>query len=444
MVSEDNSLRPLRYPSVLAYHMPLYFFQLYLGVTVFLFAFGPWRWPTENDLALYIFLAVAQLALWLGYRSGIRRFQLREVCSIGPTKFLHLSIAVSLAWVLPSYHLSMGGVGDMSFANLLQSAALGLSDPAARYTAKVEATAISSGSTPLGYLTELISPLLWATLPLTVLYWSRLNVIPRILACAAIALDVASWIALGTNKGLFDFVIVLSVLVAAKWFFRPGVGYGRPLFKVAFVAAILTAAAITYFAAGQEGRGGSTGLGYDSYAGIGIDDDNWLFRVLPESWKLPSAALVSYLSQGYYPLSLALSQDFQFSFGVGHSYYYTGIIQSFLGPDVVSDRTYPAAIEQFGWDRLSKWHSIYPWIASDLTFPGTIVFVFLIGRLLALTWLGTAINRDPVAAVLLSLVAIMLFYFPANNQVLAFSKTANTFWAALIYWLWINHRAKAG
>lgn len=419
---------------------PLYFFQAYLTATVLLYAFGPWPWPTENKVLLYAFLTAVQISLWFGYKSGVESFRPSGDYHEVPERFLYLVTILNLIWIIPTYQVRMGGGVAADIGSLGEAVIGGILDPGARYGAKVEGSVQGQGGTTFSYLSELAAPLLWAMLPLGVIYWERLSGRLRGLIVVAVVLDVLSWIAIGTNKGLFDIVITLGALTAAKLAFSRREVLSMRSIKIASGVLVMLAAAVAFFAEGQEGRQGGVTYGYDRSAEIAYDPDNWLLAPLPESLQVPVAALTSYLTQGYYPLSLSFSEDFQFSYGVGHSYYYTGIVQSFVGAGRISDRTYPAAVEKYGWDRFEKWHSIYPWIASDLTYFGAIIFVFWIGRLLAHTWMGAGIDRDPAAAILLSLLAIMIFYFPANNQVLAFSKTANAFWATLCFWLYKRRR----
>src|SRR6266850_937391 len=48
---------------------PVLFFFAYLNFTVFLFVLGPWEYPVESAFRLYLFLALAHLALLSGYLS---------------------------------------------------------------------------------------------------------------------------------------------------------------------------------------------------------------------------------------------------------------------------------------------------------------------------------------------------------------------------------------
>src|SRR4029077_7173796 len=100
----------------------------------------------------------------------------------------------------------------------------------------------------------------------------------------------------------------------------------------------------------------------------------------------------------------------------------------------IKKKAYPVRIEKYGWDAQGLWSSIYPWIASDVSFPGTLVVVFLVGRLFALSWLDTLRGGNPFAVVMFSMFVIMLFYFPANNQMLQTGEALTAFWGTLILW----------
>jgi hypothetical protein len=92
-------------------------------------------------------------------------------------------------------------------------------------------------------------------------------------------------------------------------------------------------------------------------------------------------------------------------------------------------------IEDEGWDAFGEWSTIYPWIASDVSFPGTIVVVFLIGRLFALCWLDTLEGENPFAVGMFAQFIIMLSYFNANNQCLSGGEGLSGFVVLLILWL---------
>jgi hypothetical protein len=91
-------------------------------------------------------------------------------------------------------------------------------------------------------------------------------------------------------------------------------------------------------------------------------------------------------------------------------------------------------IEKYGWNAYAQWSSIYPWIASDVSFPGVFVVVFLIGRLFAQSWADTLRGSNPFAVSIFAQFVLMLLYFPANNQLLQSGEGVTCFVGTLVAW----------
>jgi hypothetical protein len=87
------------------------------------------------------------------------------------------------------------------------------------------------------------------------------------------------------------------------------------------------------------------------------------------------------------------------------------------------------------------WSTVYPWWASDVSFPGTLLVVFVIGRLFALSWLDTLQGSNPFAVAMLAQFSIMIAYFPANNQCLQEAEHLTAFLGILILWLATRRKA---
>ncbi|HEX4135271.1 MAG TPA: hypothetical protein VHY84_11720 [Bryobacteraceae bacterium] len=386
---------------------------------------------------------MAQAALFGGYWSAIRSQPHSASTRLRVPLLVIVSLAFNFLWIGQTYKNRTGDTA--SDVNAAVSAVdAGLSDPGQKYDEKLKNN-LERGegvSTIRDYITLPLYPVLWIGFPLGVFFWNRLSVRVRAALVGWIIVDLSMWVAAGTNKGIADFVILLPCLLIAR---NPAMLTKirlRNVLLIGFIAVTGAAALFAFFSLGLLGRsGGNLDLMHNSAAGISADSDNIALRYLPLELQGQAASFASYFSQGYYGLSLSLDQPFVFCYGVGNSYFMEGLSRRFVSAPIGLD-SYPARIEGTGWGRFSNWHSIYPWIASDLSFPGTIVFMFVIGRLFALVWLDVAFCRNPWAVCLLTLLLMMLFYAPANNQVLAFAEEAIPFWTLLF--LWSFSRARAG
>lgn len=420
---------------------PIVFFQIYLTASVLTFAFGPWAWPVSNPWQLYTFVFMAQAALLAGYLSALKKRPRPGSLNLPVRSAVAVSVVLNWLWLGQVYKYRTGAT-DLNGA--VASLVAGFTNPGQQYGDRMNNYAMGAQA-PAGimnYITLLMFPILWIALPLGVVFWNQLSRWVRIALVGSIILNLLTWVAAGTNKGIADFVLLLPCLLIAR---SPTMLLNikvRKLALVGLVAILGSALLFTFFSMGMLGRvGGRMAMSYDSSSGAVANSDNVLLRFVIPELQGPIAAFATYFSQGYYGLSLSLKEPFIFCYGVGHSYFLEGLSRHLVDTPIL-ESTYPARIEASGWNLYRHWNSLYPWIASDLSFPGTIVFMFLLGRLVALVWMDVAFCRNPWAVCLLPLLLIMLFYIPANNQVLAFSDAAMPFWTLLLVWSFSRSGAK--
>jgi len=163
---------------------------------------------------------------------------------------------------------------------------------------------------------------------------------------------------------------------------------------------------------------------------------------LADAYTSGATALASYVGQGYYGLSLSLQEPFVWCYGVGHSVFYSWVAGKVTGTDYkeILDRSYPRRIDRdFGWSADIKWASIYPYLASDVSFLGVPIVMYFFGRLLALTWIDS-LGKNPFAVIVFSLTAITIFYASGNAQVFQDPDTVNVFYFYLVMWYLSNAR----
>ena len=248
------------------------------------------------------------------------------------------------------------------------------------------------------------------------------------------------FIAMGTNKAIADTVLLLPWMIFAGY--KAGMLQLSPrrIMALALSGAFAFALFLVFFGAGMLDRAGSPVIsGFFPAAESRADTDNFLIRELGVAPTAIVMGLDLYLTPGYYALSLALREPFVPMFGVGNSTFLYRQAARLTGDSDILKAPYPVRIEKYGWDSDGLWSSIYPWIASDVSFPGTILIVYIIGRLFALSWLDTLAGANPFAVVMFSQFLIMLFYFPANNQLLQSGEGFTAFWVTLILW-WRTRR----
>jgi hypothetical protein len=137
---------------------------------------------------------------------------------------------------------------------------------------------------------------------------------------------------------------------------------------------------------------------------------------LADQFEFTYSIFSSYISQGYYGLSLALKEDFDSTFGLGHSSVLLDLSSAFVGPDF-AQRSYMVKIEKYHWDSKMQWSTAYIALASDMSFYLVPVFIFLMSLVLTLSWKLFLKTKSVIALCLFYYTFVFFMYLPANNQV---------------------------
>ena len=222
----------------------------------------------------------------------------------------------------------------------------------------------------------------------------------------------------GKQKQFGDIMIyMVSVLLAKQ------AATGRLKFKtVAIVAGVVlggTYVLLTLLAFRYQAIGISLAdLNRNLHPLIEYREGYWLEGALGETFAFPLVMFSGYLSQGYYGLSLSLEQPFTWTSFAGSSYSVSVILNQFFGTEFWVERSYPYLVGySTGWDQ-TKWHTVFAWLASDLTFTGVVLFMGLMGFIYGRAWREILVHQNPFALMMFAMMNIGLAYAPANNQLM--------------------------
>jgi hypothetical protein len=411
--------------------LPLSVFQVYLTITVLAFFIGPYPWPIENPVEVVAFLVIVQVAFLLGYLSSARRQPAVRHTQIEVEKMIQVVIFIGTLWAIPAFMIKTVTVRD-TYGGPIGVIIAGLTKPGEIYNHHQTIVALRQ-SGGLGLLSSglmtvtdfLLSPFVSIAMPLGVVMWHRLTSVQKAGVVFITGVQVASWIGIGTNKGLFDIAILLPWLYIAQQV-RLGRRPGAILKKVAVVAGILGTVVLGYFFIGGMERHSDRGTDIAQLIDVS-EGYQAAFNILPESVAYGILRLSGYVTQGYYALSLALPLDFEPCWGLGNSYWLASWTRALTGGVSILEQSYPGRLQAFDLDLLTRWHSFYVWFASDVSFYGVPVIVFLVGRALSSAWIDAIWGSDVYSVGFLHLLIIMVIYFPGNNQVLGFAPSGIPF-----------------
>lgn len=287
-------------------------------------------------------------------------------------------------------------------------------DPGTAYQAKFDVydaqQATGRVSAPMQLVT-LAGALYGAACPLMIIYWRRLTLAIRATAIVGLLTYATYFLFIGTQKGLGDIVVMLlaGALAGAygTWWIRGPRRRDRG--KALRYAALAMTAFALYMVSAQTQRA-------EEFDTRDVTPPSpAVASLIGDTAATGVAATLFYPTHGYLGLSYNLGTPFHWTAGLGSSRVVASYATQYLG--VAAPATYPARTEnRTGWPAGQYWATIYPWLASDLTFPGAAAFMAALGWLFAKTWIEGAMKRDILALVIFGQLAIAVAYVPANNQ----------------------------
>ena len=424
---------------------PIVVLESYLAFTVFLYFLGPVEWHIPNAAKLFAFLVVNYGGLWAGYRWGLQRGL--WVMAQGPSRYagvlrvhpymLHL-ILFSMLFTIFATTVKL-----LAIRGGLDQVLSTLTNPGEAYLqAQLMAQLDRDGQLPpvQGYSTlfricTLLSAFQGMFLPLAIACWRRLPLLHRLVFFVALLALFMYGIGIGAQSGfgflLFSIVpVVLYKIVIERPVFRIRRGIqlsasrlqsaGR-LALIGVGCSLLLFALVVFFQLDRAEKSGGLELAAGS-ALVGshgtpvsrgfplFGDDNLSFGVV---------MACKYVSHGYTGLALAMEMPFEWSYGLGSSKGVQVIFRDYLGgPDLFEKSYLVRSDAQNDWPALVWWSTIFPWIASDTTFYGTVLVMLGVGLAIGRLWMVVAVTGNPIAFVPLAQLFILVFMFPANNALL--------------------------
>jgi hypothetical protein len=264
-------------------------------------------------------------------------------------------------------------------------------------------------------------------IPLGVIFWRRLPRLLRQMFLIAVACRILVFVGIGTNKGIGD-IVLLSVGAAVLIKYRtnylatefPSLHLkvlNRKL-KNKLIIAVVTMfmAFVVWFTFTQSSRTGkSTDIG--SIASSAFSD------------------VIFYSSQGYHLLSYNLTMPFEPCWGLGNSVAAMRYADRYFGVTSIWDKCLVFRTEARFRYPSCYWPTIFPWIASDVSFPGCLLVMYVWGRVFARCWVKAVMTLNLPSALLFCQLVIGVIFIPCNNQLLQTASGLFAFISLFAWWL---------
>jgi len=400
-------------------YLPLKLFVGFIVGTLLFSFFGPMEYENFDRASVAVYMAAFLLIFSLSYALGVgQASRVREVANPSPSKrtltlvtrcivivFFVKAADLIAGIVANGLHISLGDLGT-NYVNLY-----------ADYVRN------SGRAQNLMFFVNLPLALpAQAAMVLGTYYFRSLSKLARVMLIATFFIVLlANTVQQGKQKQLGDIVIFLLAVVLIKYA-SEGVTFRKRARRIALVLGLLGIAAFAFILDQRYAAVGITLANYNAKASAqtSLNLDHPIFKIFGEDLGFALTMLLTgYLSGGYYGLSLCLHLPFKWTYFLGSSYSMMVLFSRFFGTAFFLADTYPVRMEDAtGYTAMTKWHTIFPWIASDFTFVGALLVLGALGYVYAICWREATVSRKPLSILLFAVMTLGLIFVPANNQLM--------------------------
>jgi len=278
----------------------------------------------------------------------------------------------------------------------------------------------------------------------TFAHWSEIPWrwrIPAMVVCGAIVLYSVQG---GSRAGIY------GILIVSSWMAVAGVLAKRSRLKPYAIAATAAGALIAFLLYSSfivTNRRLRTESDYAEFLLSNreqpVDSTHYAFEVFPKVFEPALLSGYFYFGHAYDGLARCLAKPFNgVGYGAGHSAVVMRNLIKITGNESLARvNCFDRLAMEDGYSR-SLWVTIYPWIAADTTFPGSLVALFIMAYVLAQAWTDVVRGRNLWAAA----VAAWIFYTIASTSVIFPPGDIGaliSYWGSLVFWLRSRWRPSA-
>lgn len=416
--------------------LPLLPVATYLVVTFLLFVAWPINWllPAGEWARLSFYVAGCFFLLFSLFLTGTKGSARSSGFRRWPSVML-TGAAAAIVLLIPSSYYYTGRLPWEVLGALQQQG-----DTYSQFQDQLFATTGQRGL--ISIVRAFAAPFVFAVIPLAVLRWQEMNLALRLAALATVGCSLIFSVLRGTDKEFADLIIVAgsAFMVAMA---RGGAGgaaarsIGRH-WKGIVLAVVFVAVAASLFSERKTQRVGRIETACANDSGICADLGAPLIAWMGPQAQFSVSLFILSTCSGYYGLALAMEKDFEPTWGLGHSAFALGTYEALSGDRDLAPRSYTFRNGIDGWSQENYWSTLITWIANDVGFPGALAVLAFLGFAWGRSWRDAAFGESDPAAILFCQLMVMLFYLPANNQVLGAldGYLVIGFWAAM----WLKSR----
>ncbi len=432
---QENSVRA----RISVLFRPLAAIISYIIITLLINLLGPWEYAGFRTGEVVAFLALCLGVVAVGYKTGIASRVKRSAHRINKKRvFSYYSVAIILVIIVKVVLL-----GTNLQRAPISSPVAALLDVGNTYKTVIEdQRLLGYGEVSLiGQVDTLMGLGTLFVIVLGLYYFRELPKLSKYLFALLIFVIVSSFLLLRGTQIVFGKLFIYWLSVEAVVRLR----YGYTLLNRKTVLASLAILVIFMFI--QASRMDAYDVDANSLSTnplLRLDTGHVLFRVLGLRTALGVSLIFGYLSMGYYGLSLSFAEPFVWTYGLGSSFALSGYAEQYLKLAPQLNFSYPFRVElSTGWPALMYWQTAFPWIASDLSYPGTVICLGVLAYVYARAFREALFHHNLLSLVFFANLNIFWLFLPANNQLMQERESAIATILLTILWLLFHNRFNA-
>jgi len=383
-------------------YFPIIFLLCWLGFTIYIFIFGPYKYKLVNPFIFYTYLLAVHLALLFGYIRGQRSLGRGSQVKIDYYKFVELAIIISLTYFVIKLIFTFGG-NLRHFSETFQNAS------------KSYKTSSFNHPNLFSYLDIFFAPISLIAITNTLFNYKNLRRRYRYSVFILIMFAIASAIGSATRSGIVQ-ITIISLASFSLGIYKKNIilqTYHKVL--IFFFVICIGVGFLTYSALLTNTRGGR--IVNNPLTNEPPRKDFFLTKATSPKFHPLINNVSFYVSHSYFRLNKALNMPFKgLGFGLSNSYFVMRNIEQLTGWSGLKDISYGVRLDNaIGSGYGLYWSTFYTWIASDFTFPGTIIVMFFIAYYFSLSLRDSLYSLNPLSVTVFCTLFYFIFHCAFNN-----------------------------
>jgi hypothetical protein len=481
--------------------LPIIVIELWLSLTIILYFLGPWIFPdVPNKYTMLCYVICGQIFIFLGYWSAVNYNSLQKIINetnsekrskysfisifynvfTDPNKFVLICTLIVL--IIETIRIVLYGLTPVQILYYMVN-------PGEAYRRFFDVPHLSLHPV----LNMIYSPFRALSLPVTCVFWNQLSLKVKCVAILSLIVRLGFVFCCGTNMALVEIITTISLFSWIGFWKMKKLSWTNKFQYLIFIS-ILFILFFAYFLKGSQQRWGRESVpqqikvetfGIEPGKRYSITDslvennsikskpvkdksvvnslvennsikskpdkdksvaktvfvnpNDPIKKVLPNKIYQTYLSLSNYASHGYYGLALALTCEWKPTYGFGTALWTLFALDQCFPSNTIVERCIPYQVEvKYHYRMYIAWQTIYPWVASDFSFLGALIFVGLMGRYFAITWFETLMFRNVLTPALAFQLFIGLIFVSSNNQMLQSTTGWFGFVPAFLIWFFCN------